>query len=106
MAAPTDILVTGGNIREGAPAGALIAELAAVDSDIPSGDVFTFEITADPSGFFEIVGNEIRLLAGANLDFETQQQHVITVQGQRSDDIERSRRRLCVCLLRDIEQHD
>ena len=71
MAAPTDILVTRGNICEGAPAGALIAELAAVDSDIPSGDVFTFEIAADPSGFFEIVGNEIRLLAGANLDFET-----------------------------------
>ena len=73
-----DLLVTGGSIREAAPQGTLVATLSAVDAD--AGDTFTFAITSDPSGFFEIVGNTIRLKAGANVDFETAQQHVVTIQ--------------------------
>ena len=78
MSAPTDIIVTGGDIREAAPQGALVATLSAVDSDV--GDTFTFAITSDPSGFFTIVGNTIRVAAGANLDYETAQQYVVTIE--------------------------
>ena len=66
------------DIREAAPQGALVATLSAVDSDV--GDTFTFAITSDPSGFFTIVGNTIRVAAGANLDYETAQQYVVTIE--------------------------
>src|SRR5262245_29113840 len=78
MAAPSDIQVTGGIVNEQAPAGTVVATLAAVDAD--SGDTFTFAITNDPSGFFEIVDNEIRVKAGANIDFETADTHIVAVQ--------------------------
>ncbi len=81
MAAPTDILVTGGIIREQAPAGALVATLAAVDAD--AGETFTFSID-DPTGAFGIVGNEIRVLDGSLLDFETLQSRVVTVSVEDS----------------------
>src|SRR5262245_18957845 len=77
MATPTDILVTGGLVNEQAAAGTVVASLAAVDAD--PGDTFMFALT-DPSGFFDIVGNEIRVAAGATLDFETTPTFVVTVQ--------------------------
>ena len=75
---PTDITLTGGNVDENAAAGTTVATLSAVDAD--AGDSHTFAITSDPSGFFEIVGNEVRVAAGANIDFETDQTHDITVE--------------------------
>ena len=45
-----------------------------------AGDSHTYAITNDPSGFFEIVGDEVRVAAGANIDFETDQTHDITIQ--------------------------
>src|SRR5262245_33678876 len=77
MAAPTDILVIGGLVNEQAQAGTVVATLAVVDAD--AGDTFTFTLTEDVSGFFEIVDNEIRVRAGANLDFETLDTHVVAV---------------------------
>ena len=52
--------------------------LSTVDAD--AGDSHTYAITNDPSGFFEIVGDEVRVAAGASIDFETDQSHDITVQ--------------------------
>ena len=75
---PTDITLTGGAVDEGAAAGTTVATLTTVDVD--AGDSHTYAITNDPSGFFEIVGNEVRVAAGANIDFETDQTHDITVQ--------------------------
>ena len=49
-------------------------------STADAGDSHTYAITNDPSGFFEIVGDEVRVAAGANIDFETDQSHDITVQ--------------------------
>src|SRR5690349_9335280 len=77
MAAPTDILVIGGLVNEQAKAGTVVATLAVVDADV--GDTFTFTLTEDASGFFEIVDNEIRVRAGANIDFETLDTHVVAV---------------------------
>ncbi|MGD9922282.1 MAG: calcium-binding protein, partial [Pseudorhodoplanes sp.] len=70
---PTDILLSGGLVNEGAAAGTIVATLSTVDADV--GDTFTYTITNDPSGFFTIVGNTIRVASGANIDFETLQQH-------------------------------
>ena len=60
------------------PQGTVVATLSTVDAD--AGDSHTYAITNDPSGFFEIVGDEVRVAAGANIDFETDQSHDITVQ--------------------------
>ena len=76
--APTDITLTGGSVDENAAAGTTVATLSTVDAD--AGDSHTYAITNDPSGFFEIVGNEVRVAAGATIDFETDQSHDITIQ--------------------------
>ena len=78
MKTPTDITLTGGSVDENAAAGTTVATLSTVDAD--AGDSHTYAITNDPSGFFEVVGNEVRVAAGANIDFETDQTHDITVQ--------------------------
>ena len=79
--APTDITVTGGNIDENSTAGTVVATLGTTDADsfIPS-ETATYSITNDPSGNFEIVGNEVRVKAGSTLDFESDTNHDITVQ--------------------------
>ena len=66
---PTDITLSGGAVDENAPQGTVAAVLSTVDAD--AGDSHTYAITNDPSGFFEIVGNEVRVAAGADIDFET-----------------------------------
>ena len=75
---PTDIDLSGGSVDEGAAQGTVAAILSTVDAD--AGDTHTYTLTNDPSGFFEIVGNEVRVAAGANIDYETDQSHDITVQ--------------------------
>ena len=72
-----------GALAENAPDGTVVATLAAIDPD--AGDTHTFEIVdsdgnpvADDN--FEIVGNEIRVKAGANLDFETAESHDLHVK--------------------------
>ncbi|WP_349358517.1 cadherin domain-containing protein [Stappia sp.] len=75
---PTDIVMDGGAVDENSVAGTVVATLSAVDAD--AGDSHSYALTNDPSGFFEIVGNEIRVRAGAALDHETAAQHTVTVQ--------------------------
>ncbi|MGI9411621.1 MAG: cadherin domain-containing protein, partial [Hyphomicrobiaceae bacterium] len=76
--APTDIGVTGGAVDENSGAGTVVANLNTVDEN--AADTFSYAITDDASGAFEVVGTEIRVKAGANLDYETAQTHDITVQ--------------------------
>ena len=76
--APSDITFSGGTVDEGEAAGAVVATLNTIDQD--AGDSHTYALTNDPSGFFEIVGDEIRVAAGANIDFETDQTHDVTVE--------------------------
>ena len=52
MAQPTNILVTGGLVKERAAAGTVVATLDAVDVD--AGDTFSFALIDDASGGFEI----------------------------------------------------
>ncbi len=78
MASPTDILVSGGIVREREINGVVIATLATVDAD--PGDTFTYAITNDPSGAFTIVGDEIRVLDGTAIDYETADSMQVTVE--------------------------
>ena len=75
--APTDITMAGGTVQENAPAGTVVATLGAVDPD--AGGTFTYSLAADPSGQFEIVGNEIKVKAGAALDYEAATSHNVVV---------------------------
>jgi Ca2+-binding RTX toxin-like protein len=67
--APTDFTVTGGAVEENAGAGAVVGTLALVDPD--AGDAGTFTAVSGATDRFEIIGNEIRVKAGAVLDFES-----------------------------------
>jgi Ca2+-binding RTX toxin-like protein len=66
------------SVNEDASAGTVVANLSAEDVDI--GDSFTYAITSDSSGFFEISGDQIVVKAGADIDFENAKSHEITVE--------------------------
>ena len=74
--APIDITVAGGTVQENAAAGTVVATLGAADAD--AGSTFTYTLD-DPSGLFEVVGDEIRVKAGASLDYESASSHPVTV---------------------------
>lgn len=87
--APTDISMTGGSVNEtvanggdiGAshdPAGTVVATLST--SDANAGDTHSYSLVNDPSGAFEIVGNEIRVKAGQTVDYETHPSIDLTVR--------------------------
>jgi hypothetical protein len=72
-----------GTILESAAVGTVVTTLSATDPD--SGDTFTYalvDVNGDPvvDSNFEIVGNEIRVKAGAELDYETATSHTLRVQ--------------------------
>ena len=69
---------TAATVDENAAAGTVVATLSTVDAD--TGDSHSYAITDDASGFFEITGNEIRVNANADIDFESAENHDITVQ--------------------------
>ena len=75
--APTGIRVSGGSVSENSAAGTVVARLGAVDAD--AGDSFTYSIANDPSGMFEVVGNELRVKAGAAIDYEAASSHDLMV---------------------------
>ena len=75
--APIDLTVTGGTVQENAAAGTVVATLGASDPD--AGSSFTYTLAADPSGKFEVVGDEIRVKAGASLDYESAASHQLSV---------------------------
>jgi len=75
--APTGIAVSGGALEENADAGTIVATLTAIDADV--GDTHSFAITGGATGQFEIAGNQIRVKAGAKLDYETQSTYELDV---------------------------
>lgn len=68
--APTWIEVSGATVEGSATAGTLVATLTALDPDV--GDSHSFVITAGATDLFEIVGNQIRVKAGAPLNSQTE----------------------------------
>ena len=74
---PTDLAFAGNAVNENAAAGTVVSTLSTTDPD--AGDSFTYTLANDPSGFFEVVGNEVRVAAGAAIDFEAATSHDIDV---------------------------
>jgi serralysin len=74
---PTDIIVDGGAVLENSVAGTVVATLSASDPDV--GETHSFAIVDDPSGFFEIVGNQIVVKDGATIDFEAAESHTVRI---------------------------
>ena len=78
--APTDIAVMGGTVVENAVAGTVVAAIQAIDADATDPATFAMD---DTSGLFELFdtgsGMQIRVAAGAVIDFETAQTHVVTL---------------------------
>ncbi|MEP4431976.1 MAG: cadherin-like domain-containing protein [Hyphomicrobiales bacterium] len=86
---PTDITFTGGKVNETVvdggdfgtpydPSGSTVAVLSTTDED--SGDTFSYEISNDPSGHYEIVGNEVRVKEGRVIDRESESSHDVTIK--------------------------
>ncbi|EFL88256.1 tandem-95 repeat protein, partial [Ahrensia sp. R2A130] len=80
--APTDITYPSADIDENSAPGEVVANMSAVDSD--STPPFTYSILSDPSGFFEILGDQIVVATGAALDRETATFHDVLVQVEDS----------------------
>ena len=76
--APTAIDFTGTTVDENATAGTVVAQMATQDVD--DGETFTYAITEDASGLFEISGDQILVKDGADIDFEAGASHDVMVQ--------------------------
>ncbi|MEP0945108.1 MAG: tandem-95 repeat protein [Rhizobiaceae bacterium] len=71
---PSDVIA----VVDDSTSGTVIATLATTDVD--TGDTFSYALTSDPSGIFEIVGNELRIASGQSVDFESAASHAITIE--------------------------
>ena len=69
--------ILGPSVAENAASGTVIATLQGVDAD--AGDTLTYSIVGGDANF-EIVGNQIRVKAGASLDYETATSHTLTLR--------------------------
>lgn len=77
-AAPTGVTMVGGMVEENSAAGTVAGTLGALDPD--AGDTHSFALVGGATALFELVGSEIRVKAGASIDFEAQSSHTLTVQ--------------------------
>ncbi|MEM9812337.1 MAG: hypothetical protein AAF913_06660, partial [Pseudomonadota bacterium] len=94
LQAPTEVIIaSGGSVNESVadggtidvvydPSGTTVATLAT--ADVNTDDTHTYTLVSDPSGKFEIVGNEVRVLSGQTVDFETDESFDITVRTEDS----------------------
>ena len=64
-------------MNENALSGALVGNLSATDAE--TGDTHTFSLTDDPGGRFQISGSQLKVAAGAALDYEVATSHNVTV---------------------------
>ncbi|MBL4711448.1 MAG: VCBS domain-containing protein, partial [Gammaproteobacteria bacterium] len=75
---PTAIVFSGGVVNENAPANTVVAQMTTQDVD--DNETFTYSIVDDPSGFFQVSGDQIIVKSGADIDFEDSQSHDVSVQ--------------------------
>ncbi|MFC2953151.1 cadherin domain-containing protein [Marinicaulis aureus] len=64
--------------------GAIAGTLSATDPDTGA-PIDAFAIVNDPSGAFEIVGNEVKLKDGISLDYESQSSYELTIEAKGPD---------------------
>lgn len=75
--APTAVTAVISALDENAAGGTLVATLTTTDPD--TGDSHVYTLSGSSSALFEVIGSEIHVKAGAVLDYETQNQHTVTV---------------------------
>ncbi|MBL3601647.1 MAG: VCBS domain-containing protein, partial [gamma proteobacterium endosymbiont of Lamellibrachia anaximandri] len=75
--APDSLELSSVSFDENLEPGTVIATLTGHDANIL--DTLTYEITNDPSGLFELDGDQLILKADAQVDFEQAQSHQITL---------------------------
>ncbi len=78
--APIKILDDGARVDENAEAGTVAATLEVIDPN--QGDTHSLRVLGDSP--FEVIGNELRVREGAELDFEGQQAYQVTVEATDS----------------------
>ncbi len=80
--APQDVALSANSVTENAAAGTVVGFLSADDPD--SGDTHSYQILSGQSESgsenFTIVGNQLRVAAGANIDFESDSSIQITIR--------------------------
>ncbi len=76
--APIALALSANHVLENSAAGVVVGQLAATDAD--RGEVFTYQLLNNPSGFFALAGNKLVVAAGATLDYETATSHGVTVR--------------------------
>ncbi|MBD2491385.1 Ig-like domain-containing protein [Aulosira sp. FACHB-615] len=75
---PTAINLVGNMVAENSATGTVIGQLSSIDSDTQ--DSYTYTLVDDALGRFQIVGNSLQVADGTLLDFESNNQHSITVR--------------------------
>jgi VCBS repeat-containing protein len=77
--APVDLALSASTVNENAKAGTTVGKVTAKDPD--AGEKFTYSLADDAGGRFTIdKSGNIKVAAGANLDFENDADHDVTVQ--------------------------
>ncbi|MEJ2622255.1 MAG: cadherin domain-containing protein [Candidatus Thiodiazotropha sp.] len=76
--APTAINIRGGVVEEGASSGTVVATLSTTDED--SGESFSYDLIRDDSGNFEIVGDQLVVRHGADIDYDENAVHQISIK--------------------------
>jgi len=76
--APTDITLSNYTVTEHVANGTVVGDLLAADSD--PNESFTFELTGDAEGRFDIVNGKLVVEDGSKLDFLTAKTHDVTVK--------------------------
>ena len=76
--APTDIELSDKTIPEDAALGATIGYLSAIDQDV--GDTHTYQLLGNAGGMFTIDQDSNALIVSGELDYETAQEHQVTVR--------------------------
>ena len=77
--APTDIALSASNVAEGAAGGTIVGTLLGV-VDPDAGDTHTFSLLDDAGGRFQLVGDNLQVLDGTLLDFESATSHIVSVR--------------------------
>jgi RHS repeat-associated protein len=81
---PIAITLTGNTIAENSPMGTVIGQLNTND---PNTGNYTYTLPNDASGRFKIVGNQLQIASGTLLDFESNNQHSITVRSTDASNV-------------------
>jgi serralysin len=82
--APTDLMLSDSSVVEHAQTGTVIGSLWAFDPD--DDDTFTYTLTDDAGGRFDIVDGNLVVKDGSLLDYLTEKSHQIMVEARDSDD--------------------